>query len=560
MATEADQVLFENSNNPNVEPVLFTEKKTNFIVDSTSNGGDFSSGQITFDLSTFSSSNWQSLSEAVIEFPVKITAQLTTAAAGTPGNSSAGILSIINKNGYHQWINSAQLIINGQTIQSQQPYENVAASYRILSKWSNDTLTKWGTACGIALDDCTAENNVSYNNALGLNNAVYSTCATSVRGFDSTNNQTSLANFGTQARAQFNNSNIATTTVQNAILGVSATKNSGKSHVAVASATNTASTYLYTQFVMAQVRVKDLFDIDEFPLVKNIKGFMYLTFNSFKTTITGNAGGTDIASVTYNIMTGNSCPFTLNYGSSTYGIVTGAGSSTAPQIEVIGTVSGNSANAISPSAPLLTNARLLLPFYEASPNTDSALTKSSHMFKTLEKIVNPFTMNAGETKNITITVGVANPRKLVLLPMWQNLGGATLANPEQSLFDQTPATSGVFCKLDNIQVYVSNKGLFQYPVQYDYEYWVQEGLQNGIYSGKVDEISSGLLKKSLWESNHRYYQFDLSRRLPSDDGQSRSVQLTCTNPSATFGMKVIAILFYERKFEINTSTCQIVSG
>ena len=78
-------------------------------------------------------------------------------------------------------------------------------------------------------------------------------------------------------------------------------------------------------------------------------------------------------------------------------------------------------------------------------------------------------MTAGETKNFTITVGVPNPVKLVLLPMWQNLGGATnLSNPEQSIFDQTPATSGAFAKLDNLQVYVANKPLFQYPLQYDY--------------------------------------------------------------------------------------------
>jgi hypothetical protein len=65
MASEADQVLVENSVRDNRDPVLFSEKKTNFIVDSSSNSGDFSSGQITFDLSTFSSNNWQSLSEAV---------------------------------------------------------------------------------------------------------------------------------------------------------------------------------------------------------------------------------------------------------------------------------------------------------------------------------------------------------------------------------------------------------------------------------------------------------------------------------------------------------------
>jgi hypothetical protein len=548
MASEADQVLVENSVRDNRDPVLFSEKKTNFIVDSSSNSGDFSSGQITFDLSTFSSNNWQSLSEAVFEVPLKVTVNMTTASSS---NSTVDILSVIPKSSYTSWINSASLIVNGQTIQSQAPYENVAANYRILSQWSNDTLAKWGPACGVYIDDCTAEKNVTYSTSIGLNNAA-NTVATSVRGYDSVNNGATLTNFGPCGRAVYNNSNIATSTLQNTILGVAGTKASGKNHVAVAAA-GTTTGYYYTQFIMATIRLVDLFDINQFPLVKNIKGFIYLNFNSFKTTLT--CASNAVSSVQYTPLTGLSSPYTINTG--TGGFTIGNGT---PVFEVIGTVSGTSANALGSSGPLSTNSRLLIPYYVASPNTDAALTKSSHMFKTLEKIVNPFTMNAGETKNITITVGVQNPTKLLLLPMWQNLGGASISNPEQAVFDTTPVTSGPFAKLDNIQVYVSNKALFQYPVQYDYEYWVQEGIQNGAYSGKVDEISSGLLTKSLWEQNHRYYTFDLSRRLPSDDGMSRSVQLSCTNPSSGYGMRVIAILWYEKQWSINTSTCTVISA
>ena len=113
MSLEGDQIVFENSVANNSEPVLFEEKKYNFITDSTSVSGSFQSGQINFDLSTFSSQNWVSLSEAVIEFPLKITARLTTPANGTGAapTQSAGILSAICKNGFHQWINAAQLII-----------------------------------------------------------------------------------------------------------------------------------------------------------------------------------------------------------------------------------------------------------------------------------------------------------------------------------------------------------------------------------------------------------------------------------------------------------------
>ena len=561
MSLEGDTIVFENSVRNNSEPILFNEKKYNFITDSTSNGGQFQSGQINFDLSTFSSQNYLSLAEGVIEVPLKITAKLTTIAGGTPGNTACGIFTAITKNGFHQWINSAQLIINGQTIQSQQPYENVSASYRILKNWSQDTLNKWGKACGFALDDCTgsSDSTSTYANDSGLNNVAYLTVANSVRGLDTTNYQTVLYNKGTVDRATLINSNAVSTTVPGAILGTNGIKNAGKANVAVSASSNSPNAVLYSQFIMATIRVRDLFDISEFPLCKNLKGFMYLNFNSTQVQLTGNAGGTDVATVVTTPLTGSSCPFTVTIND-TVGINFGAGSTTQPVVTIVGTVDGSSTDAVGSSGPLLSNARLVMPYYEANPNTDSALSKVQS-FKTLEKIVNPFTMSAGEVKNFTITVGVSNPTKLVLLPMWQNLGGATnLANPEQSVFDQTPATSGVFAKLDNIQVYVANKPLFQYPIQYDYEHWIMNAVQEGANAGLVDEMTSSLLSSQLWEQNHRYYVFDLQRRLKSDDGMSRSVQISCTNPSSTFGMKVIAILFYEKNWEMNTATCTIQSA
>lgn len=565
MSLEGDQIVFENSVANNSEPVLFEEKKYNFITDSTSVSGSFQSGQINFDLSTFSSQNWVSLSEAVIEFPLKITARLTTPATGTgtAPTQSAGILSAICKNGFHQWINAAQLIINGQSIQSQQPMESVASTYRILSSWSQDTLNKWGDSCGIALDDCSADAEVSttYANNIGLANAAESSILKANRGADTTNNQSILFNKGTSTRAQLLNCNNANTTLGVKLLG--SYKNAGKANVTSASASNVLNTLLYSQCIMATVRVKDLFDIDEFPLVKNIKGYMYLNFNSTEVRLsaTGTATGAigiDDVSVSIVQQTGNVCPFTLNYSATGIQLNNFPTTNTQnPVLTILGTVNSSDSDLVSGTQPLLSTARLVMPYYNANPNTDSALAKVQR-FKTLEKIVNPFTISAGSTTNFTITVGVPNPRKLVLLPMWQNAGGYSLANPELSCFDQTPATSGIFAKLDNIQVYVANKPLFQYPIQYDYEYWVANHVELGANAGLTNEMTSGLLSQQLWEQNHRYYVFDLARRMKSDNGMSRSVQITATNPNSNLSMKVIAILFYEKEFEINTATCQIM--
>lgn len=602
---EGDEVVFERSVRNNEEPVLFSEKKYNFIVDSTSNQGNFSSGQMQFNLKTLSSqSQWTSLSEMVVEFPIKITAQVTTAAVNGTGGSPviangafAGLDSALIKSGFHQWINSAQLIINGQTIQSLQQYENVAATYRILSSWSQDNLKTWGTTTGIALDDMTGDSTgtTATMDTVGISNAPIATVCDSIRGFDCVNNQAVLSNRGVVSRTKLNNNAITTSTVAGGILGTAQMINSGMSNVSTfASATSVtaANQYIYVQYMMGTVRIRDLFDIEEFPLVKNIDGYLYLNFNSATTTLTGALNGSynlanALASTSTTMNNGLSCPYLLNVSNSigsntaTNGInfeaTSGAtgGTPSAAIITVIGNVDGTKTTVASmvggtAGAPLITQARLIAPFYVANPQVDAALTKHNHSFSTYEKIVNPITVTAGGSTNYIVTVGVPNPRKLVLLPMWQNLnaGSATagwgktgLTSPEISPFDSVPATSGPYAYLSQLQVYVANKPLFQYPINYDFEMWNAEISQLGANGNVVDELTSGLLTQQLWEQNHRYYCIDLERRMESEDGASKSIQVSFTNPSPStgYGLKVIAMVFYEKKWHIDSDICKLSS-
>jgi hypothetical protein len=564
MSSSGDVCAMENSLNDNLgdaSTVYFNDKNYVFITDSTSNSGSFSAGQIQFDLSTLNSqSQWINLPEGVVEFPVKITCTVDTAGTGSVTTiSSAAISSAIIKNGWHHFIDSAQLIIDGQTIQSSQPYENVAATFRILSSWSQDTLKKWGPSCGFALDDCTADIYMGYGATSGLANATYSSAANSVRGYDAVNNQSNIFNKGTNARnLMFNNDiNPSSASVQTTILGSASMKTAGRSNISSASlGSNTQGAYLYTGFFMATIRIKDLFDIGDFPMTKNLRGFMYLSFNSTQIKLTGTAGSTTISNVNITPLSGRTTPILLNTGNG--GIVVGNYPATAPVLNITASVDATTTGALTNAGPLLTNARLLLPAYVANPKADEALTKSDKFFTTLEKIINPVTASAGSTVNFTITTGVPNPRKLVLLPMWQNLGGASnLTNPENSCFDTVPATSGIFSVLSNFQVYLANKPMYQYPIQYTYEQWVEENAQLGLNGGLVNEDTSGLLTQQLFEQNHAFYTVDLSKRTISEDGASKSVQVTFTNPSSSFGMKVICIVFYEKQWMINTAQCKL---
>lgn len=575
MSSDGDIAVVNNSLNDNLtedETYLFHDRNVAFITDTTN--GAFTSGMATFDLSTLSSQNqWVSLSEIVIELPFKITASILTpnTTQGGVGTQvgNCGISTAVLKAGFHSIIDSCQIQVAGATIQQASPFENVCASFRILSNWSQDNLKKWGTATGFAIDDCTNDNNTSNTNN-GLNGATFATQQNSVRGFDSTNHAT-IINKGLIARNAMINNDISTTSVQGAVLGTVGMKAAAVSNAAgLPSITSlqaaTAGTVLYTQYVMATIRLKDIADLNDFPCVKNLKGMIYLSYNSTSVNLTA-TGVNNAVIATMSILqnAGRSCPFTINTGTNGLIIPTNSTTAVGPiTVQITGSVDASGTNSIGNSGPLITTGRLLAPFYISNPKTDQLLSNSAKYFSTLEKIVNPIaSVAAGATVNYTISAGLPNAKKLLLLPMWINCGGTSnLLNPEQSPFDSTPATSGVFATLSNLQVYVGNKPIYQYPIQYNYEQWLTEQSGLGLNGGVVDNDTSQLLTSQLFDQNHRFYYVNLSRQSESESGASKSIQVSFTNPAPSgtgLAMKVIAVVWYQKRWVINTNLCQISS-
>jgi len=562
MSSEADILAFQNSVEDNLDAAstaLFNGKKWTYITDSTSNSGSFGSGQIQFDLKNLSSqSQWIDLREAVVEFPVKIIAKVTNPV--TNGFVTGNIHSAIIKNGWHQWISSAQLMINGQTIQSAQPYENVAAQWRILSTWSQDELVKQGPTCGFSLDDMTGDSETStLASSNGLANCQYDTFNTGPKGFDCLNTaagaaSTTLVNKGAIDRALFTNNSVVTGgsgANQANVLAPANMKSAGRSNVAGQATAPSAAGTAWSAFYMATVRLRDLCDLRDFPMCKNMQGYLYLNFNSATIGFTAASNVVAAASLTTQINSGQTCPFLIN--ASATGLTTSAH---ANPVVVTGSVDGTTTDAFGGAGPVLTSARLLAPYYMANPKADAVLSQTNKFFTTLEKIQFTFDVAAGTTQNFTVTSGVSNPKRIVMVPLLKRLGGSTIDAPEQSPFDPAPATSGNFATMSQLQVYVANQPIYQTPVQYDYEQFLSEQSQVGLNGNQSNEETSGLLTEQLWTQNHRFYTTDLSRRMDAEDGSSKSVAISYTNVNA-LGQHVIGHLYYEKRWVIDTTTCAI---
>lgn len=98
--------------------------------------------------------------------------------------------------------------------------------------------------------------------------------------------------------------------------------------------------------------------------------------------------------------------------------------------------------------------------------------------------------------------------------------------------------------------------MFLNPVNFDYETFFNELYEIGVDGGFNNEISSGLLNQRQWSQLYRYYTVDISRRLTSEDGSSKGIQISFDN-ATNLPIQVFAFVWYERQFTVDTATCAV---
>jgi hypothetical protein len=551
MSSASDRTVFDESTEGQDTTNLFESKKWTYITDSTSSNGNFS-GQIQFDLNTLSSQNqWTDLSQAVITFPVKLSIKNGTAAA--PDGVTINAATI--KNGFHQFVDSLQVVIGGTTVQSSQIFTNIDTNYKILTEWSHDTLEKWGATTGVALDDIVGSMDSSMGTNESVDNLGLFTTATSSTGlgFDIVN----ARNDGVKQRLSMLNNSTASTTLGKSILAANQAVLGKSNCQANSSATDGADTFCL--FAVGTIRLKDISDsISKMPLVKGLKGFIYLNYNSSTHIITNTSGAATITGVNSSAVFGRCAPAVFNVGSD--GFVLDA-ATTAP-ITFSADINGSDSAGCPLAVPTQRNAVLYAPYYQATPEVDRALT-TRKTIRYNERFVTQFSIGATGNYTATLSPGISNPKRVILYPYFTGAGSSGnsgfLTNPLLSPFDGVPSTTSPFAALKDLQLYVGNQPMFQQPVSMDWQTFCNEVGQNGLDGGLVDQASSGLLSQRTWNQLYRYYTCDIGRRMNSEDGASKSIQISCSN-ATTCPMTIVAIIWYEREITVDTASGMVMQS
>ncbi|GMF65228.1 unnamed protein product [Phytophthora lilii] len=583
MSTAADLSAFEHSVEPATGEVLFSGKKWTYIQDSTSNNGVYS-GQIQLNLSSISSQasfvNWQ---EAVIQLPIKLEILNTGSALAANWGTAATVDQLVPKAGAWQFIDSVSVVIDGVTVQTNQIHENVNATLKALTEWSLQDQHKHGATSNFALDSYEPP---ATNCPQTLDNLLTSAFVNaSVGEYGLANTYT---NAGAKERALF--TGIATAAGKADYTGTLAADVSGtvsnssavakpQVYVAPASGTVAVGEQLYAAHYVATIRLADICDyFKKCPMSKNAKGFIYINYNSSMTSMSTSASGTftpsnlTANSFQTNMAFGNTCPVLYNIASSSSGATiapTGAfsattglnitgGGSIMVKADVCGVASGKSG--LTPSQQF---TRLLVPTYMPNPTADHALVQKKS-FRYFERMTNKFTVQAGQSFTYTLTNGISNPKKLFLQPVITNpslAGGALpdVINPLRSPFATVPATTSPFASLRNLQLTVGNIPIWNNPVNFGYDMYVQEMRDSGVDGGLDDDAKAGLLSQRQWESLYRFVAVDIGRRLPSEDGASKSIIISGQNNTA-FPLTVYYHIWRDAVATVDTSMGTISQG
>lgn len=552
MSTAADIYAYDHSVTADQNETLFSGKKWTYIQDSTSNTGQYQ-GQIQFNLSTISSQaafvNWE---EAVIELPIKL--QILN--GGNAPFIPAGLPTVdqlVPKAGAWHFIDSVQVVIDGVTVQTNQVHENVNATFKALTEWSIDDQLKYGATSNFAIDRFEPPIPVMPQSLDNIPTANFVTTGAStdpgVNVLGEFGMANTFVNAGARERARFTAFKQTASSLAYDIMGNNANVQiAAKPQVWTYSGLDPVAPGgpIYVAHYLAAIKLADISDyFKKCPMQKNTKGFIYINYNSSSTTIVSKAAGgiigpLTIDSVSNNMNFGNTCPILYNLTSaelaSAYTTRTGLSVPAAvTTLTVTADVNGTKTDGTGLS-PSQTFSRLLVPTYTPNPMADGALTQKK-TFRYFERMTNKFMVLPNSSFTWTLTNGIANPRKLFMQPIitsWATSGTvmADAINPLRSPFTTIPATTSPFASIKQLQVTVGNIPCWNNPIDFGYDMFLQEMAQSGVDGGLDDTTSSGLLSQQSWESLHRFIAVDVGRRLPSEDGASKSIIVSGTNNTA----------------------------
>jgi hypothetical protein len=530
---------------------------------------------VQFDLGQiYNSQKYTDANDLFLVIPITMVAAFSTGVAlvaPTAGNSA--LLSL--KTNFVNLIHQVDLQINGKTIESTQPFINVAKNFQMMSEMSiNDQKTigftygfseeldnprsvRWN-GNSVLLNGNGFTNNIPFVAAAGLASTRTQSSMGATQNIRTTNNaiQSKISRFAdTTIGGAYNNIYGAGAGV---ILNSTQLNNEFRPTYQTINGDNYMVWYDYAVIKLSTV----LESLESIRLVKKFDCSLRFWINTGTLNVT--VANPNATTLRYSLTPANNtfsstCPFTVNYlpdtaanggiPNTTTNIVAGCYIRSPPTTSFAGVNLGASGASHPMPACRIYYSQIQMDAEKSIKYLENSRNKNV-VFRNV--LSNQFSaIGSGNTFNQLINAGITHPTGILIVPYISSTATGFGDFQWKSPFDTCPATSSP-CSLTNLQVSVGGVNMLQSTLYYNYEHFIEQiNLAEQLTSSDFG-VSVGLFNQLYWETFKNYY-VNIERSAIADKLQPRNINVSFVNNS-TVPIDILVFIFYSDEFKIDCET------
>jgi hypothetical protein len=552
----------------------FTARDRQFVDIIDSQNSYYGGGQITFDLNSLTSSSsfldWKS---SYITLPIKMTLETpgTETSMITPVNSNNFALSLKNSN--FSLISGINVSCANQTVVTTQSMSNIPITYKLLTSFNSVDEAVLGPSIGFAKDN---SDSMTWSNTVGeLNNNVQVGTTASLDSLEPINTgrvkRSKNATISTlNTLLQTTNATIAAgsnpqnlTNLTNTLRGICTVNTCTGSNTADG---GTVGPQVITYTMLCTIPMRYLHDMfDKMPLMRGALWQMTITTH-LPSTWTGRLTADGNWSNMNPVTPFQFCPFMVTSGQTIHNSGTSCGlmldedwappDAGATNI-LIKCVIGNQAQA---------QCILHCAMYDLSHEVAQsyiAEPRKTCVYEDFIRCAPSGMQNVAATGIVTcnITPGLGKLRGMLIAPYLPATSTGIFGNGSivgisslNSPFTSAGATCAPMAILDNFNVMVASKPIYNKNIRYRFDAFLREQFGINAAAGNgVDGLRTGLISEYDFNTAYGYVYVNLERHLQSSDSLPVSVDVTFQNASNSH-MSYNVFLFYEKEFSVDILT------
>lgn len=523
----------------------FTTKDRQFVDVFDTNGLNYSSGQVTFDMQAIVNSHrYLDLKSTYLTIPLTLN---LTVAGTTVTSTEVNAMAASLKNGTHQLINGLTVTLANQSVVNLQQFSNIPMTYQLLGAWNETDQQLLGPSVNFAKDNCQS---MTWSAAMGeINNGVNINTAPSpavpypvndgrvarvTRDWCVPVAGTAVLPANSMAATALNKSNLVDTQ---------------RSFVDVQQST----TNIRFEF-MAQIYLKHIHDLfDKMPIHRG--ALWQMTFHTHLPTAytCPMAAFAQSAAPTVNQTPYGFNPFMITFPAN--GATSGFQTAATPTSLSFTSAIGNSMMTTcvlhcammdlenSVSAAYIANPRRRVVYRDFIRNAPSGLQR----------------VQPGQTMRANLTAGIAKPRGLLIFPhLAAGDNGTHGVSALTSPWTSCGGTTAFGAQMNNFNVQVNGANIYEKNIRYRYDHFLRE--QFGVLSPSgngVDGMRTGLLDEQDFNSAGAWVYVNLERHPKANDNVPAAIDIEVTN-GTLMTMSYMCFIFFEREFEIDSFTGKLV--